>query len=158
MGKEEQGEGWQEGKEVHGETDALLQVLQRSVTSDNVWERKRALQTCSQLLAACEELLVSKEPHCMLPAPSPVPLSWKASFTQLCMLCHGMGKAQAEEARESWGCLQLCSCLLPLQRGDACENFGSLVGLLAPLTCDPMPTSRQLAATCLSSLLRIQGE
>ncbi|XP_031450416.1 uncharacterized protein LOC116229831 [Phasianus colchicus] len=50
----------------------IVHVLQRSVTSNNVWERKRALQTCSQLLAACEELPVSKEPHCMLPAPSPV--------------------------------------------------------------------------------------
>ncbi|XP_031466344.1 maestro heat-like repeat-containing protein family member 2B isoform X2 [Phasianus colchicus] len=78
----------------------IVHVLQRSMTSDNVWERKRALQTCSQLLAVCEEL----------------------------------------------------------QRGDICEHFGSLVGLLAPLTCDPMPTSRQLAATCLSSLLRIQAK
>eukprot|EP00076_Gallus_gallus_P036662 XP_025002200.1 maestro heat-like repeat-containing protein family member 2B [Gallus gallus] len=78
----------------------IVHVLQRSITSDNVWERKRALQTCSQLLAACEE----------------------------------------------------CG------RGDACKHFGSLVGLLAPLTCDPMPTSRQLAVTCLSSLLRIQAK
>ncbi|XP_040512540.1 maestro heat-like repeat-containing protein family member 2B isoform X2 [Gallus gallus] len=70
------------------------------MTSDNVWECKRTLQACSQLLAVCEEL----------------------------------------------------------RRGDACEHFGSLVGLLAPLTCDPMPTSRQLAVTCLSSLLRIQAK
>ncbi|XP_042748238.1 maestro heat-like repeat-containing protein family member 2B, partial [Lagopus leucura] len=62
----------------------IVQVLQRSLTSNNMWERNRALQTCSQLLAACEGL----------------------------------------------------------PRGDACESFGSLVGLLAPLTCDPMPTSR----------------
>ncbi|XP_072195544.1 maestro heat-like repeat-containing protein family member 2B [Excalfactoria chinensis] len=75
-------------------------IVHRAMTSDNMWERKRALQTCSQLLAACEEL----------------------------------------------------------QRGDACKLFGSLVGLLAPLTCDPMPTSRQLAVTCLSSLLRIQAK
>ncbi|XP_010725020.2 maestro heat-like repeat-containing protein family member 2B [Meleagris gallopavo] len=78
----------------------IVHVLQRSLTSDNVWERKRALQSCSQLLAVCEEL----------------------------------------------------------QRGDACEHFGSLVGLLAPLTCDPMPASRQLAVTCLGSLLRIQAK
>ncbi|XP_048788537.1 maestro heat-like repeat-containing protein family member 2B [Lagopus muta] len=78
----------------------IVQALQRSLTSNNMWERNRALQTCSQLLAACEGL----------------------------------------------------------QRGDACESFGSLVGLLAPLTCDPMPTSRQLAATCLSSLLQIQAK
>uniref|UniRef100_A0A669PZL2 Maestro heat like repeat family member 1 n=1 Tax=Phasianus colchicus TaxID=9054 RepID=A0A669PZL2_PHACC len=78
----------------------IVHVLQRSLTSVNMWERKRALQTCSQLLAACEEL----------------------------------------------------------QRGDACKHFGSLVGLLAPLTCDPMPTSRQLAIACLSSLLRIQAK
>ncbi|XP_042747332.1 maestro heat-like repeat-containing protein family member 2B, partial [Lagopus leucura] len=78
----------------------IVQVLQRSLTSNNMWERNRALQTCSQLLAACEGL----------------------------------------------------------PRGDACESFGSLVGLLAPLTCDPMPTSRQLAATCLSSLLQIQAK
>ncbi|XP_010725981.1 maestro heat-like repeat-containing protein family member 2B [Meleagris gallopavo] len=84
----------------HGFFQNIVPVLQRSVTSNNVWERRRALQTCSQLLATCEEL----------------------------------------------------------QRGDACEHFGSLVGLLAPLTCDPMPTSRQLAATCLSSLLRIQAK
>ncbi|XP_040516234.1 maestro heat-like repeat-containing protein family member 2B isoform X2 [Gallus gallus] len=75
-------------------------VVHRSMTSGNMWERKRALQTCSQLLAACEER----------------------------------------------------------GRGDACKHFGSLVGLLAPLTCDPMPTSRQLAVTCLSSLLRIQAK
>ncbi|XP_031455118.1 maestro heat-like repeat-containing protein family member 2B [Phasianus colchicus] len=78
----------------------IVHVLQRSLTSDNMWERKRALQTCSQLLAACEEL----------------------------------------------------------QRGDACKHFGSLVGLLAPLTCDLMPTSRQLAIACLSSILRIQAK
>uniref|UniRef100_A0A8V0XH15 Uncharacterized protein n=1 Tax=Gallus gallus TaxID=9031 RepID=A0A8V0XH15_CHICK len=75
-------------------------TVHRSMTSGNMWERKRALQTCSQLLAACEER----------------------------------------------------------GRGDACKHFGSLVGLLAPLTCDPMPTSRQLAVTCLSSLLRIQAK
>ncbi|XP_042665272.1 maestro heat-like repeat-containing protein family member 2B [Centrocercus urophasianus] len=78
----------------------IVHVLQKSMISTNAWERKRALQTCSQLLAVCEEL----------------------------------------------------------QRGDACEHFGSLVGLLAPLTCDPMPASRQLAVTCLSSLLRIQAK
>ncbi|XP_048811751.1 maestro heat-like repeat-containing protein family member 2B [Lagopus muta] len=78
----------------------IVHVLQKSMVSSNVWERKRALQTCSQLLAVCEEL----------------------------------------------------------QRRDACEHFGSLVGLLAPLTCDPMPASRQLAVTCLSSLLRIQAK
>ncbi|XP_031452019.1 maestro heat-like repeat-containing protein family member 2B [Phasianus colchicus] len=78
----------------------IVHVLQRSITSGNMWERKRALQTCSQLLAICEEL----------------------------------------------------------QREDACEHFGSLVGLLAPLTCDLMPTSRQLAITCLSSLVRIQAK
>ncbi|XP_031451887.1 LOW QUALITY PROTEIN: maestro heat-like repeat-containing protein family member 2B, partial [Phasianus colchicus] len=78
----------------------IVHVLQRSMISKNVWERKRALQTCSQLLAVCEEL----------------------------------------------------------QRRDVCEHFGSLVGLLAPLTCDLMPTSRQLAVTCLSSLLQIQAK
>ena len=35
------------------------------MTSGNMWERKRALQTCSQLLAVCEERGVSKEPHHM---------------------------------------------------------------------------------------------
>ena len=152
------GVGGRERKDVLSETDALPQVLQKSMVSTNVWERERALQTCSQLLAVCEELQVSKEPHRMPPAPSPVPLSWKVSSAQLCMLRDGVGKAQMGEAGESWGRLQLCSCLSPLQRGDACEHFGSLVGLLAPLTCDPMPASRQLAVTCLSSLLRIQGE
>uniref|UniRef100_A0A803YNE8 Maestro heat like repeat family member 1 n=2 Tax=Meleagris gallopavo TaxID=9103 RepID=A0A803YNE8_MELGA len=78
----------------------IVHILQRSMISENMWERKRALQTCSQLLSACEEL----------------------------------------------------------QRGDVCEHFGSLVGLLAPLTCDPMPASRQLAVTCLNSLLRIQAK
>ncbi|XP_010705722.2 maestro heat-like repeat-containing protein family member 2B [Meleagris gallopavo] len=85
---------------TRGFFENIVHVLQKSMTSDNMWERKRALQTCSQLLAACEEL----------------------------------------------------------QGGDACKHFGSLVGFLAPLTCDPMPTSRQLAATCLSSLLRIQAK
>ncbi|XP_031451981.1 maestro heat-like repeat-containing protein family member 2B [Phasianus colchicus] len=78
----------------------IVHVVQRSMTSENMWERKRALQICSQLLGVCEEL----------------------------------------------------------RRGDVCEHFGSLVGLLAPLTCDPMPTSRQLAITCLSSLLQIQAK
>ncbi|XP_072198881.1 LOW QUALITY PROTEIN: maestro heat-like repeat-containing protein family member 2B [Excalfactoria chinensis] len=75
-------------------------IVHIAMTSGNMWERKRALQTCSQLLAACENL----------------------------------------------------------QRGDACKHFGSLVGLLAPLMCDPMPTTRQLAITCLSSLFRIQAK
>ncbi|OXB51335.1 UNVERIFIED_CONTAM: hypothetical protein H355_002590 [Colinus virginianus] len=78
----------------------IIYVLQYSTITGNVWERKRALQVCFQLLAICEE-------H---------------------------------------------------QRIDAWKYFGSLVGVLAPLTCDPMPTSRQLAASCLSSLLRIRGE
>ncbi|XP_052550383.1 maestro heat-like repeat-containing protein family member 2B [Tympanuchus pallidicinctus] len=78
----------------------IIHVLRRPMTSGNVWERRRALQVCSQLLAVCEEL----------------------------------------------------------RREDACQHFGSLVGFLAPLTCDPMPTSRQLAVTCLSSLLRIQAK
>ncbi|XP_031466693.1 maestro heat-like repeat-containing protein family member 2A [Phasianus colchicus] len=78
----------------------IIHVLRRSLTSGNVWERKRALQVCSQLLAVCEEL----------------------------------------------------------RREDVCEHFGSLVGLLAPLTCDPKPTSRQLAVTCLRSLLQIQAK
>ncbi|XP_065597444.1 maestro heat-like repeat-containing protein family member 2B [Cyrtonyx montezumae] len=78
----------------------IIYVLLNSMTSDNMWERKRALQVCFQLLAILEEL----------------------------------------------------------QRGHTCEHFGFLVGLLAPLTCDPMPTSRQLAASCLSSLLRIQAK
>ena len=77
-----------ERKDVLSESDALPQVLQRSMTSDNVWEHKRALQTCSQLLAVCEELRVSKEPHRTPPAPSPLPLSWKASFPLLCVLCN----------------------------------------------------------------------
>ncbi|OXB63937.1 hypothetical protein ASZ78_001058 [Callipepla squamata] len=78
----------------------IIYVLQYSMTTDNVWERKRAMQVCFQLLAICEE-------H---------------------------------------------------QRTDIWKYFGSLVGVLAPLTCDPMPTSRQLAASCLSSLLRIRAK
>ncbi|NXJ11896.1 MRO2B protein, partial [Odontophorus gujanensis] len=74
--------------------------LNQSVITDNMWERKRALQVFFHLLSACENL----------------------------------------------------------QRGHTCEHFGFLVGLLAPLTCDPMPTSRLLAASCLSSLLRIQAK
>ncbi|XP_048788016.1 maestro heat-like repeat-containing protein family member 2B [Lagopus muta] len=34
----------------------IVHILQGSMVSENVWERKRALQTCSQLLDACEEL------------------------------------------------------------------------------------------------------
>eukprot|EP00076_Gallus_gallus_P012010 XP_015128549.2 maestro heat-like repeat-containing protein family member 2B [Gallus gallus] len=37
----------------------IVHVLQRSMTSDNVWECKRTLQACSQLLAVCEELRVA---------------------------------------------------------------------------------------------------
>ncbi|XP_021239029.1 maestro heat-like repeat-containing protein family member 2B [Numida meleagris] len=89
-----------ETEQSRGLFQNIVHVLRRSVASDNAWERKRALQACSQLLDACEELRTE----------------------------------------------------------DACKHFGSLVGLLAPLTCDPMPTSRQLAVTCLSSLLRIQAK
>ena len=64
------GRGRGKGKDVHIETNALLQILQIAMTSDNVWQRKRALQTCSQLLAACENLQVSKEPHLVPLAPS----------------------------------------------------------------------------------------
>ncbi|XP_031468820.1 maestro heat-like repeat-containing protein family member 2B [Phasianus colchicus] len=53
---------------------------------------------------------------------------------------------------------QLLAASEELRRGDACKHFGSLVGLLAPLTCDPMPTSRQLAVSCLHSLLQIQAK
>ncbi|XP_064367460.1 maestro heat-like repeat-containing protein family member 2B [Dromaius novaehollandiae] len=35
--------------------------------------------------------------------------------------------------------------------------FGSMVGLLAPFTCDSLATSRQRAGACLGHLLRIQG-
>ena len=43
------------------------------MTSDNMWERKRALQTFSQLLAACEERGVSKEPYRMPLLPPQCP-------------------------------------------------------------------------------------
>ncbi|XP_064366787.1 maestro heat-like repeat-containing protein family member 2B, partial [Dromaius novaehollandiae] len=36
--------------------------------------------------------------------------------------------------------------------------FGSMVGLLAPFTCDSLATSRQRAGACLGHLLRIQGK
>ncbi|XP_065596924.1 maestro heat-like repeat-containing protein family member 2B [Cyrtonyx montezumae] len=81
-------------------TSGFFQNIIYVMNSDNVWERKRALQVCFQLLAILKEL----------------------------------------------------------QRRDAWKYFGSLVGLLAPLTCDPMPTCRQLAVSCLSSLLRTQAK
>ncbi|XP_068812456.1 maestro heat-like repeat-containing protein family member 2B [Struthio camelus] len=58
--------------------------------------------------------------------------------------------------------LQVCVQLLGAyeercehRRGHACEQFGSLVGLLGPLTCDASATSRWWAATCLGRLLQI---
>ncbi|XP_035406698.2 maestro heat-like repeat-containing protein family member 2B [Cygnus atratus] len=57
--------------------------------------------------------------------------------------------------------LQVCAQLLADCRdGTRCAYvpFGSLAGLLGPLTYDPVTSSRQLAATCLSSLLHIQAK
>ncbi|XP_068812449.1 maestro heat-like repeat-containing protein family member 2B [Struthio camelus] len=58
--------------------------------------------------------------------------------------------------------LQVCVQLLGTyeerrehRRGHACEQFGSLAGLLGPLTCDVSAVSRQRAATCLGRLLQI---
>ena len=68
-GGTERGIAGRERRDVLSETDDLPQVLQRSMTSDNMWERKRALQICSQLLAACEERGVSKEPRMSLLPP-----------------------------------------------------------------------------------------
>ncbi|XP_064366973.1 maestro heat-like repeat-containing protein family member 2B [Dromaius novaehollandiae] len=44
------------------------------------------------------------------------------------------------------------------QRGRACEWFGSLAGLLGPLTCDTSAASRWWAVTCLGHLLRTGAE
>ncbi|XP_067173016.1 maestro heat-like repeat-containing protein family member 2B [Apteryx mantelli] len=58
--------------------------------------------------------------------------------------------------------LQVCVQLLGAyedgrehRRDRACEQFGSLAGLLGPLTCDVSAVSRQRAATCLGHLLQI---
>ncbi|XP_067153084.1 maestro heat-like repeat-containing protein family member 2B [Apteryx mantelli] len=45
-----------------------------------------------------------------------------------------------------------------VQRGRSCKQFGSLAGLLGPLTCDTSAASRQWAVTCLSCLLQIGAE
>ncbi|XP_066852243.1 maestro heat-like repeat-containing protein family member 2B [Anser cygnoides] len=81
----------------------IVHVLWLRLSSDNPWERKRALQVYAQLLADCRD---------------------GVTFQTRC----------------------------------AYVPFGSLAGLLGPLTYDPVISSRQLAATCLSSLLHIQGE
>eukprot|EP00075_Anas_platyrhynchos_P022799 XP_027312052.1 maestro heat-like repeat-containing protein family member 2B [Anas platyrhynchos] len=67
-----------------------------------------------------------------------------------------------------WVCkraLQVCAQLLEdcrdgvaFQTRGAYLPFGALAGLLGPLTCEPMSSSRQLAAACLSSLLHIQAK
>ncbi|XP_064367014.1 maestro heat-like repeat-containing protein family member 2A [Dromaius novaehollandiae] len=44
------------------------------------------------------------------------------------------------------------------RRGRACEWFGSLAGLLGPLTCDTSAASRWWAVTCLGHLLRTGAE
>ncbi|XP_067161217.1 maestro heat-like repeat-containing protein family member 2B, partial [Apteryx mantelli] len=58
--------------------------------------------------------------------------------------------------------LQVCVQLLGAyedgrehRRDRTCEQFGSLAGLLGPLTCDVSAVSRQRAATCLGHLLQI---
>ncbi|XP_066852245.1 maestro heat-like repeat-containing protein family member 2B [Anser cygnoides] len=81
----------------------IVHVLWLRLSSDNPWQRKRALQVYAQLLADCRD---------------------GVTFQTRC----------------------------------AYVPFGSLAGLLGPLTYDPVTSSRQLAATCLSSLLHIQGE
>lgn len=70
----------------------------------------------------------------------------------------GLSRAQLGDARECWGHLQPLFFLSPLQTRGAYLPFGTLAGLLGPLTCEPTSSSRQLAAACLSSLLHIQGE
>uniref|UniRef100_A0A8B9IIB6 Uncharacterized protein n=1 Tax=Anser cygnoides TaxID=8845 RepID=A0A8B9IIB6_ANSCY len=81
----------------------IVHVLWLRLSSDNPWERKRALQVYAQLLADCRD---------------------GVTFQTRC----------------------------------AYVPFGSLAGLLGPLTYDPVTSSRQLAATCLSSLLHIQAK
>ncbi|XP_062430974.1 maestro heat-like repeat-containing protein family member 2B [Rhea pennata] len=72
--------------------------------------------------------------------------------------------ASAEEC-ERERALQVCVQLLGAHeeqrehgRGRACEQFGSLAGLLGPLTCDASAASRWRAATCLGHLLQIGAE
>ncbi|OXB54743.1 UNVERIFIED_CONTAM: hypothetical protein H355_001663, partial [Colinus virginianus] len=95
---------------------------------------------------------------------SPVPLKVVLALEQLSCACGDgcpvtvWGRHRWEKQGRAGARLQPFSCLSPLQRIDAWKYFGSLVGVLAPLTCDPMPTSRQLAASCLSSLLRIRAK
>ncbi|XP_066852249.1 maestro heat-like repeat-containing protein family member 2B isoform X4 [Anser cygnoides] len=81
----------------------IVHVLWLRLSSDNPWERKRALQVYAQLLADCRD---------------------GVTFQTRC----------------------------------AYVPFGSLAGFLGPLTYDPVTSSRQLAATCLSSLLHIQAK
>uniref|UniRef100_A0A8B9TLT5 HEAT repeat-containing protein 7A n=1 Tax=Anas platyrhynchos TaxID=8839 RepID=A0A8B9TLT5_ANAPL len=69
---------------------------------------------------------------------------------------------------DPWVCkkaLQVCAQLLEdcrdgvaFQTRGAYLPFGTLAGLLGPLTCEPTSSSRQLAAACLSSLLHIQAK
>lgn len=97
--------------------------------------------------------------------------AWKGSSAQLCtgfrvpqhygvapLPSPGLSGARVGDARGRWGRLQPLFFLSPMQTRCAYVPFGSLAGLLGPLTYDPVTSSRQLAATCLSSLLHIQGE
>ncbi|NXI75108.1 MRO2B protein, partial [Anseranas semipalmata] len=110
----------------------------------------KSLQTSVKALGRLMAVLVETE-------PSPVcfrdivNILWSSFFSSI--------------DREHQRALQACAQLLAvyrdgseLQARRAYRQFGSLVGLLGPLTCDPKPTTRQLAATCLGSLLHIQGE
>ncbi|XP_067153096.1 maestro heat-like repeat-containing protein family member 2B, partial [Apteryx mantelli] len=61
--------------------------------------------------------------------------------------------------------LQACAQLLgayeerfELSGENSFGPFGSMVGLLAPLVCDSLATSRQRAGACLGHLLRIRGK
>ncbi|XP_042722729.1 maestro heat-like repeat-containing protein family member 2B [Lagopus leucura] len=101
----------------------------------------------SKLLEILMDLL--KKYYSGMPV-SPMPLKAVLALEQLSKLKPSF---ESKDLR-----VMLVLCCKNIVTYPSAEKAHSLVGLLAPLTCDPMPASRQLAVTCLSSLLRIQAK
>ncbi|XP_068790031.1 maestro heat-like repeat-containing protein family member 2B [Struthio camelus] len=108
-------------------------LLEAWLHSEKEWERERALQVCTQLMQAYAERFVST-------------VSMGSLFPEACG--SSVGAAGVSRGRNTMADLGESTV----------AQFGYLTGVLGPLTCDSLVTSRQQALNCISCLLSAQAE
>ncbi|XP_064360030.1 maestro heat-like repeat-containing protein family member 2B [Dromaius novaehollandiae] len=105
----------------------------------------RSLEALARLMTSLEEELT---------------LSWLKETFHLLEAWLRSGK-EWERERALYACTHLLKTYterLEDARENSSEQFGSMIGVLGPLSCDSLATSRQRAVDCISCLLSTQGK